>query len=74
MPVEMWIMHMCEQDACACTCVSVCVCVCVYVHVCGVVIMSLAQGLRSLSSSPTQAIFHLVFPSSSYQQYQSTQL
>ncbi len=33
-------------------CMSVCVCV---------VVVSLAQGLRSQSSSPTLAIFHLVF-------------
>ncbi len=36
-------------------CVSVCVCVC------GEVVVSLAQGLRSQSSSPTQAIFHLIY-------------
>ncbi len=45
---------------CACVCVCVCVCVCTW-WLCGVVVVSLAQGLGSPSSSPTQAIFHLVF-------------
>ncbi len=49
---------------------SVCVCVCV----CGVVVVSLAQGLRSQSSSPTLAIFLSSFPAASHQPRQSTQL
>ena len=51
-----------------CTCVCVCVCVCVAVWCSGCV---LAQGLRSQSSSPTQATFPSSFPSASHQ---STQL
>ncbi len=44
---------------CACACMYS---MCMYVWwLCGVVVVSLAQGLRSTSSSPTQAIFHLVF-------------
>ena len=42
-------------------CVCMCVCVCVCVSGCVVVVVSLTQGLRSQSSSPTQAIFPCVF-------------
>ncbi len=44
-----------------CARVGVNACVCVWWLCCGVVVVSLAQGLRSPSSSPTQAIFHLIF-------------
>ena len=46
---------------CACACVCVCVRVCVAVWCSDVVVVSLAQGLMSLSSSPTQVIFYLIF-------------
>ncbi len=43
---------------CVCVCVCVCVRACVRVWwLCGVVVVSLGQGLRSLSSSPSLAIF-----------------